>query len=203
MVKQRPNLPFSKELEEWRTSSRPKTIGAMNQTFGEKSFAIIFLVLMSIPALPIPTGGITHVFEVIVVIIALQMLVGRRTFWLPRFAMDKKLPLSIVEKGLPFLIRKIRWLEGFSRPRLSNVLDSTISRILSAAIIIVFTMAAMLAPPFSFLDTLPALGVVIIALALILEDVILLFVGTAIGLIGVVVMVTLGKVVTAFVKGLF
>ena len=175
----------------------------MNQTFGEKSFAIIFLVLMSIPALPIPTGGITHVFEVIVVIIALQMLVGRRTFWLPRFAMDKKLPLSIVEKGLPFLIRKIRWLEGFSRPRLSNVLDSTISRILSAAIIIVFTMAAMLAPPFSFLDTLPALGVVIIALALILEDVILLFVGTAIGLIGVVVMVTLGKVVTAFVKGLF
>ena len=50
-------------------------------------------------------------------------------------------------------------------------------------VIIAFTLGAFVAPPFSGLDTLPALGVVTIALSIILEDVVVLAIGVFIGLI--------------------
>jgi hypothetical protein len=54
------------------------------------------------------------------------------------------------------------------------------------------------APPFAGLDTLPALGVVVIALSLILEDVVITIVGTVIGLAGIAVEVALGSAVLHF-----
>ena len=55
----------------------------MNDVFAEKSFAVTIMLLMFVPALPLPTGGVTHVFEAITVLLAAQMVLGRRTIWLP------------------------------------------------------------------------------------------------------------------------
>ena len=79
--------PFSTQLEHWLADDEPKTLGRLGEVFAEKSFAVTIMMLMFLPALPLPTGGITHVFEAIVVLLALQMVLGRRTIWLPeRFA---------------------------------------------------------------------------------------------------------------------
>ena len=48
-------------------------------------------------------------------------------------------------------------------------------------VVLLFTLGSFVAPPFSGLDTLPALGVVVIALSLILEDVVITIVGMVIG----------------------
>ena len=45
----------------------------------------------------------------------------------------------------------------------------------------VFAISAAVAPPFSGLDTLPALGAVAIALSIILEDIVVLVAGIVIG----------------------
>ena len=76
--------PFSDQLERWLGGDTPKTLGALSDVFAEKSFAVTILLLMFVPALPLPTGGITHVFEVITVVLAAQMVLGRRTIWLPQ-----------------------------------------------------------------------------------------------------------------------
>ena len=55
-----------------------------------------------------------------------------------------------------------------------------------------FAIGAAVAPPFSGLDTLPALGAVVVCLAIILEDVLVLGIGTAIGLGGIALIVTIG-----------
>ena len=47
------------------------------ELFEEKSFAIVFVLLLGVPALPLPTGGATHVFEVIAVLLAAQLIAGR------------------------------------------------------------------------------------------------------------------------------
>ena len=49
----------------------------MNDVFAEKSFAVTIMLLMFVPALPLPTGGATHVFEAITVLLAAQMVLGR------------------------------------------------------------------------------------------------------------------------------
>src|SRR6185437_7595611 len=94
---------FGDELEEWLRSDGPKTLGALGELFEEKSFAVTILMLMFVPALPLPTGGVTHVFELITVVIALQMVLGRRTIWLPRKWKQKELGKTITGKGVPFV----------------------------------------------------------------------------------------------------
>ena len=42
------------------------------------------MILLGVPALPLPTGGVTHVFEVVSVLLAAQLVVGRDEIWLPQ-----------------------------------------------------------------------------------------------------------------------
>lgn len=64
-------------------------------------------------------------------------------------------------------------------------------------------MAAFLAPPFSGLDTLPALGVVIMSLGVLLADFVLVATGTVIGALGVAAVIGLGGLVVRLVRDLF
>ena len=58
---------FSGQLEAWLRTNGTKTVGSLADLFGERSFAVTILFLMFVPALPLPTGGVTHVFEVIAI----------------------------------------------------------------------------------------------------------------------------------------
>ena len=70
-------------------------------------------------------------------------------------------------------------------------------------VIIGFTTAAALAPPFSGLDTLPALGVVVICLAILFEDVVVLGIGAIIGSGGVLLILTIGAAIAHFLRNRF
>src|SRR6185436_5242285 len=115
--------PFSSQLEGWLRTDGPKTVGKLGEVFGEKSFAVAILLLMFVPAIPAPTGGITHVFELITVIIAAQMVIGAHTIWLPARWRDRELGETATKKAIPFIARTIRWFERFSRPRLAHLYE--------------------------------------------------------------------------------
>lgn len=68
-VTERRRLParVSDELDRWLRGEGDKTLGALVDLFGQESFAILFILLLGVPALPIPTGGATHVFEAVLV----------------------------------------------------------------------------------------------------------------------------------------
>jgi hypothetical protein len=70
-------------------------------------------------------------------------------------------------------------------------------------VLIGFAIAAALAPPFSGLDTLPALGAVAVALSIILEDVVVLGIGLAIGVGGIALILTVGAALLHVVRNLF
>ncbi|MET0488643.1 MAG: exopolysaccharide biosynthesis protein, partial [Acidimicrobiales bacterium] len=195
--------PFSEQLETWLQSEGTKTVGDLGEVFAEKSFAVTVLFLMFLPALPLPTGGITHVFEAITVVVAGQMVIGRRTLWLPARARRRELGSAMVEKAVPFISRRIRWFERFSRPRGVRLFRNRLSLSFVGLVIVAFAVAAALSPPFSGLDTLPSLGAVVVALAIILEDVVVLAIGAAIGLTGIALSITLGAAAVRLVGGLF
>ena len=196
-------MAFSDQLEAWLNAEGSKTIGDLGRVFSEKSFAVTILFLMFFPALPLPTGGVTHVFEAITVLLAVEMVIGARSIWLPARWRDRALGATTTEKAIPFMMRRIRWLERFSKPRAASLFHQRwFLRILG----VVFTglaIAAAVAPPFSGLDTFPALGAVFVALALILEDVLALAIGLAIGAGGVVLIVTVGAALIHVLRGLF
>ena len=195
--------PFSSQLEAWLLTDGTKTIGALTDVFAEKAFAVTILFLMFFPALPLPTGGITHVFEAITVLIAAEMVLGVRRLRIPERLRRRDLGTSVTERAIPFMVRRIRWFERFSRPRWARLVSSRSFHRLSGLIFISLALGAAVAPPFSGLDTLPALGAVAIALGLILTDIIVIGIGVAIGAGGVVLIVTVGAALFQGLRHLF
>jgi hypothetical protein len=60
------------------------------------------------------------------------------------------------------------------------------------AVVLVLSLTAFLAPPFTGLDTLPALGVVLLSVGVLLDDALLALVGVIVGAIGIVLVLILG-----------
>ncbi len=95
---------FSSQLECWLRADGVKTVGGLEDVFGEKAFAVTILFLMFIPALPLPTGGITHVFALVTAIVALEMVLGIRTMWIPARLRNRDLGSSVTKKAIPFMV---------------------------------------------------------------------------------------------------
>lgn len=194
---------FSAELEDWLRSDQPKTLGQLSEVFGQRSFAVAIVLLMILPATPLPTGGITHVFELFAVVIAAQMVLGRTRLWLPARFANRELKAVATAKTIPKVVGTVRWLERISRPRGVHAFRGRVGPRLIGLVLIGLCVAAALAPPFSGLDTLPALGAVIVGLSVLLEDVAMLGVGAAIGCGGIVVIVAIGASFARVIGHLF
>ena len=180
------------ELEAWLSGDGEKTLGSLVQAFGDKSFAILFVLLLGVPALPVPTGGATHVLLVIAVLIALELIAGRHEVWLPERWRGLSLAGDKWQRFLASLTRFVRRLERFSRPRLAFLFGYRFTDVVFGLLVIAGSVAAFVAPPFTGLDTLPALGVVLLALAMLFEDALVAAAGVIVLVIGVVLEVVLG-----------
>jgi len=194
--------PFSVQLERWLESDEPKTLGRLSDVFREKAFAVAVLLLMITPALPLPTGGITHVFEAVTVLLGAEMVVGRKTIWLPSRWTGRELG-GTARKALPVLMRRIRSLERMSRRRGAHLFERGWFLRILGVLVMAFAIGSAIAPPFSGLDTFPAIGAVGVAVAIILEDVVILLLGVAIGTGGVILIFTLGAAVFRLLRDLF
>jgi hypothetical protein len=182
---------LSDELEGW-LRDRELTLGGLNDVLDQRGFALVLMVLMLPAALPLPTGGVTHVLELFGALVALQMIVGRRELWLPRRLARHRLGDTFTGKAAPRLLRFIRWFERHSRPRAARLLTARPVLAIVGVVLLVFVVAAFVAPPFSGLDTLPAMGVVIVSLGVILGDALIAGGGVVVGVVGIVVEIVLG-----------
>jgi hypothetical protein len=196
-------MTLSDELERWLTSEGDKTVGGLVDVFRERSFAVLFVLLLSVPALPLPTGGATHVFEIIAVLAALQLVAGRDQIWLPKRWRATQLVGDRRERFLRALLKLIRWLERFSRPRLAFLFNGRASNVVFGLVVIAGSAAAFLAPPFTGLDTLPALGVVFISLGVLLDDALVVLLGLVGGAAGVILEIVLGQAAIRGIAGIF
>ena len=190
-------------LEGWLRSEQPKTIGSLIEVFEEKSFAVLFVLLLAVPALPLPTGGVTHVFEVIAMLLALELIAGRRRVWLPERWRAKEIGIPTRERFANTLLPRIRWIERHSHAHLGFLLDHRLAGVVYGAVTLVLVVTAFLAPPFTGLDTLPSIGVVLISLGVLLEDPLLGLAGLLVGAAGVLVALLLGRAAVDAVRGLF
>jgi hypothetical protein len=184
---------FSHELEAWLEHDGPKTVGSLTDLIDEKSFAVVTLLLMIPSALPIPTGGVTHLFELIAAVVVAQMVLGREELWLPRRFREHELGKTMTGKAIPRILAVVRWFERWARPRFARFLDLRVVNSLLGVFLLVFIVGAFIAPPFSGLDTAPSLGVVIVCLGIIFGDIIIVSLGMTVGTAGLVLVFVLGR----------
>ena len=206
MSKKKENLEkvdFSDEISAWLESDADKTLVGLDKVFGDRTFAILFMFMMATSALPIPTAGVTDVFAVITILFAFQMMFGRNSLWLPKRWRNMKLGKLFTKRLLPKLVKLLKWLEKFSSPRLTWVFKGRTSDAIIGLIVAILAASTITAPPFSGLDTLPALGIVVIAAGIILKDGVMAIAGLTIGISGIIIQLLLGKAVIDLIQKVF
>lgn len=177
-------MNFSDELKKWLEKPGPKTVGKLNEAFSEKSIAIVMLILLFPSATPLPTGGVTYILEIIAMIVSLQLIIGRSNIWLPKRFLKVRIGEYTREKVLPRLFSIIHWAEKKSRHNLQEETDIKLFRSFLGVLFLVFTFTAFISPPFTGIDTLPSLAVVLLALAVLVEDRLIFMLAILIGIVG-------------------
>jgi hypothetical protein len=182
----------SEQLDRWLGTRADKTLGTLIDLFEKKSFSILFVLLLGPSALPLPTGGATHVFEISAMLLALELIAGRDQIWLPQRWRKLELAGEKRQRFLTALMKMIRRLERLSRPRLRFLFDHRLSNVIFGLLVLGGCAGAFVAPPFSGLDTLPSLGVVLLSLGVLLEDFVVVVLALVVGAAGVVLVIVLG-----------
>jgi hypothetical protein len=194
---------LSVRLRKWSSTPGKLDISGLEGVFGEKSFAIALLLLMALPSLPVPTGGITHVFEVIAMLIGLEMIGGAKVLWLPKRWKNVGFSESLKNKMMPFLIKRVTFVEKYSKPRMAWIFEGATFKRFLGLLVILFSFFAFSSPPFSGLDTLFALGVVLISLSILLDDIFVFFLGLISASLGGVLLAFFATLIINFFKNLF
>ena len=125
-------------------------------------------------------------------LLALQLIFARREIWVPERWRELELAGERQQRFIAGLMKFIRTLERFTRPRLRFLFGRRWSNPAFGLFVLVGSIAAFVAPPFTGLDTLPALAVVLVALGVLLEDFAVVAAGALFLLAGITLEAVLG-----------
>lgn len=161
-----------------QTAKGPVTIEQIRDALGDRSFAALLAVFSIINLLPFPPGA-TLLFGPPLIIVAAQMALGQTRVWLPRFVLRKSIEpkrfRALAVRHLPRLLKLERLIRPrywpFSRPGWDDRIIGLFALVLAVAVTI----------PIPLGNWLPALGILLIALALSERDGIVFGIGTFVG----------------------
>lgn len=156
---------------------------------GDRSFALVLLILAVPNSLPIPSPpGLSTVFGVPLGFFAFQMMIGRPTPWLPRRFLDRSVAHGdlrrVVIKVLPWLEK----LERYCRPRGRLLTGPTAERVLGGYFLILSVVLALPIPGGNFP---PGLAMTVMALGLLENDGRVVAIGAGIGAVAIAVVVAI------------
>ena len=135
-------------------------------------------------------------------LLALELIVGRRKVWLPERWRRREIGPDTRHRFTEKLLPRIRWIESHSHAHLGFLLAHRLSGVAYGLVTLVLVVTAFIAPPFTGLDTLPSLGVVLISLGVLLEDPLLGIAGLVVGAAGALLVFFLGKAAIDAARGL-
>ncbi|MBF9233409.1 exopolysaccharide biosynthesis protein [Microvirga alba] len=147
----------------------------------DRAFAVL-VVLLGLPnCLPMPPP-IPLVCGLLLALVAIQIMFGRPTPWLPSQLLNRSIARTDVERAVARAMPTFRRLERFSRPRLT-FLDTPLTMRLMGAVILVMALGLLFAPPF--IGQIPmGLAVCLVGLGLVERDGVVVIGGLVIGAFG-------------------
>jgi hypothetical protein len=169
------------------------SIGEFTNLLGERAFCLAILIFSLPNSLPVPgIPGFSTITGIPITFIAVQMLLGRATIWLPKKIAGK----SFSKKGMAGLLAKalpgVIWLERFLIPRWLWVTEKLGEQLLGILFIILSLIIALPIPGGNFL---PGISMSLVALGMLERDGLFLTLAIAFSIAGIVFMV---KVILLF-----
>ncbi|AFZ55659.1 exopolysaccharide biosynthesis protein [Anabaena cylindrica FACHB-243] len=143
------------------------TIGDILAETSERGFSLVISLLVLPFLLPMPPG-FTGPFGGTCLLLSAQMVLGRRTPWLPRKIANYQFPHAIAQIILQNLHRVTRVLEKITRPRLMQIASHPWIWRLNG--LCIFWLTILLILPIPFTNPIPTVGILLLAVAMIESD---------------------------------
>jgi hypothetical protein len=143
------------------------TLGEVFERMGDRGFGLL-LVILSLPsALPIPAPGYSTPLGMLMALLAVQMMLGRTTPWLPERAARMRLHGKFIDAMLGFFSRLFDRLEFLIRPRMRWVGSRAGLAGLGTLVLI---MSCLMILPVPLTNTAPAIVIFLTGIGLTEED---------------------------------
>ncbi|MDJ0737064.1 MAG: exopolysaccharide biosynthesis protein [Nostocaceae cyanobacterium] len=152
---------------------------------GERIFGFLFVILSLPSALPVPAPGYSVPFGILMFILAMQLIVGAKTPWLPKKMAKHPIKLETVQKFLKAGIPWLRRIEAITRPRLRYIFNTAPGRIAIGSAIALMSVSMMIIVPGT--NTIPAIGIFVTGFGLQEDDGAISLAGLVLCLMGAIV----------------
>lgn len=150
----------------------------LTQAVGEKGFGLVLMILALPSALPVPAPGYSTPFGIIIALVAVQMVRGRPSIWLPRKLETLRIKPSLAQKMLGAASTFLQKIEFLVKPR-HRWIRGRAGQIAVGAVIII--MACLMMLPIPLTNTFPAMVIFLIGIGLSEEDGLLALGALAVG----------------------
>lgn len=189
-------LDLGKKEKDGRTS-----VGELLSDFHENGLLLMMLFLALPVAIPLPyPPGFTTIIGIPLIILSIQMLLGFRRVFLPkkisRYEISNNTLITISNKVVPIL----RWIEGYIKPRFSFAQFIYCEQLVGFVSLI---CAISVAIPLPLTNSIPALGIAVMALGLLNRDGIVILCGLVISIVGLLITIVAVFASVVSIKYLF
>lgn len=144
----------------------------------ERGFGFLLFLFALPAALPLPGLGVNVIVALPLVFLTAQQAIGRRAIWIPEKIKYKSISRGafegMVDKSLPF----VKKIEFFVRPRLGFITQGVFSNVIG---ILGLVMALSICVPLPLTNTVPAFGIALMAVGVVMRDGLSVIAGALIG----------------------
>lgn len=157
-------------LEELSEAERDVTFADVLDKFGNRSFAPVMLVLALLEITPVGViPGVPSFLALCIIVIAVQMLMGRDHIWVPGWIADRSVSGEKMDKATDKLEGPADKLDGIAKERLKPLAQGPALKVAAGIIILL----ALMVPPLEVLpwaSAAPMIAISIICLAIMVRD---------------------------------
>lgn len=163
------------------------SVGQILEAFHERGFGFLLLIFAFPMALPIPKPpGLSTILAIPLILLTIQQALGFHTLWFPGFIRRKSFSSAafgrVIETSIPWLKK----IEALAQPRLGMVTQGAFSNVIGVCGLI---MALWIAVPMPLSNTVPSIGIALMAIGVMMRDGVFVLAGALIGLLWVFAMV--------------
>lgn len=178
------------------------SIDNLLDAFHERGFGFLLLILSVPMALPLPVPpGINILLASPLILLTAQQAIGRHTIWLPQWMRKKTIKREVLSKIINTTLPWFERLETFVKPRMKFVTLGIFSNLIGFLGLI---MALAICVPLPLTNTVPSLGIALMAVGVITRDGFAVISGAVIGILWIIalstIIVFLGTEGIGFVK---
>lgn len=139
------------------------SIATLVDSLDERAFGLLIL-LFALPCL-VPGLPGAQVIAIPILLLSLQMALGRREPWLPRWVLNLTVRADWAEATIAFADTRLRWTERLSRPRLAALSAGVAERVIALAMAL-----AALTIIIPITNTVPSLAITLASVGLLQRD---------------------------------